>query len=211
MAAHRGHPSGQCKVCNHPSRAQIEVLIAGGGASHRACARKFSLSHYAIGRHWKNHVTDERKASLILGPVERAALASRIAEESSSVIDHFKAVRSALYDLLVKAHAAGDGQTGALLSGRLHENLNSIARLTGELATSPLVQINNNQTNVAMLMESPDFTAFQARLIQVLRNFPEARLAVLKEFEALEASGQAGPSEAPQLIQGQTYENAAVT
>ncbi|MGO9039040.1 MAG: hypothetical protein ACLPV2_16230 [Steroidobacteraceae bacterium] len=203
MAVHRGHPSGQCKVCNHAERARIELLIAGGGASHRAVGRKYQLSHWAIGRHWANHVTNERKAALIVGPVEREALASRVAEESSSLLDHFKAVRSALYDLLVKAHAAGDGQTGAMLSGRLHENLNSIARLTGELASSPLVSITNNQQNVSVMMESPEFAQFQARLVAALRDFPEARSAVLAEFERLEVASGDGtlPSAVPRLIQ----------
>jgi len=192
----KDQPKGTCSVCRHPERARLEVLLAGGGASHRAVARRFNLSRHAVDRHWMRHVTAERKACLVFGPVEREALAARVAEESESVLDHFKAVRSALYDLLTKAHAAGDGQTGALLSGRLHENLNSIARLTGQLASSPLVQINNN--NVSMLTQSPDFTAFQARLIGVLRNFPEARAAVIQEFERIEPA-------APQLT-GQIYE-----
>jgi hypothetical protein len=151
-----------------------------------------------------NHVTDERKACLVFGPVEREALAARVAEESESVLDHFKAVRSALYDLLLRAHEAGDGQVGALLAGRLNENLNSIARLTGQIASSPLVQINNNQN---VLMASPDFSAFQARLIGVLRNFPDARAAVIKEFERIEHSA---PGAVPQLT-GEVYEPARST
>jgi hypothetical protein len=86
MPAHRGQ-SGRCTVCVHPEKARIEFLIAGSGASHRAVGRKYSISHYSIGRHWKNCVSDERKAGLLFGPVEREALASLVAEESSSVLD----------------------------------------------------------------------------------------------------------------------------
>lgn len=180
-------------MCRHPERARVEVLLAGGGASHRAVAKRFSLSRHAVDRHWMNHVTDERKACLILGPVEREALSSRVAEESGSLLDHFKAIRSALYDLLVKAHAAGDGQTGAMLSGRLHENLNSIARLTGELASSPLVQINQQTNNIASFMAEPGFMVFQADLIRVLSRFPDARAAVIDAFRKLEAIADGTP------------------
>jgi hypothetical protein len=194
MPVRRGESSGRCTVCSHPERTRIDLLLA-GGASQRSLSRKFRLSHYAIGRHWAGHVSDERKASLVLGPVERQELAARLSEESTSVIDHLRAVRSGLYTLFAAALEAGDGGTGALLAGRLHENLNSMARLTGQLASSPLVQINNNTQN-NFLSADPAFAAFQARLIAVLREFPDARNAVIAEFERLEA-----PAAVPQLTQ----------
>jgi hypothetical protein len=189
MPAHEGQNPARCTVCSHLERARIELLIAGGGASHRALARKYSLSHHAIGRHWANHVTEERKAALILGPVERAALASRVAEESSSVIDHFKTVRSGLYELFQKSLAAADGQTGAMISGRLLECLNSMARLTGQLATSPLVQhnhttINNNLT----LQQNAEFAQLKADLVRVLQRHPQALQDVIQEFERMDAA-----------------------
>jgi hypothetical protein len=182
MPAHRGQ-SGRCTVCTHAEKARIELLIAGGGASHRAVGRKYSLSHYAIGRHWKNCVSDERKAALVFGPVEREALASRVAEESSSVMDHFRAIRSGLYQLYCKALEAGDGQTGAMLAGRLHEGLNSMARITGEIANSPLVQHNNN----TLIMASPLMQDLQQMLIRTLQPYPEARSAVLTGLQELSA------------------------
>ena len=56
-----------------------------------------------------------------------------------------------------------------MLAGRLHENLQGVARLTGELASSPLVMTQNN------LFISPQFADLQAVLIRVLAEFPEAR------------------------------------
>jgi hypothetical protein len=170
----------------------MEVLLAGGGASHRAVGKRFNLSRHAVDRHWANHVTDERKACLILGPVEREALSSRVAEESSSILDHFKAVRSGLYDLFLKAHEAADGQAGALLAGRLHENLNSIARLTGEIASSPLVQINQQTNNNISFTADPQFAMFQADLIRALSRHPEARKDVIDAFRRLEAVVEGG-------------------
>jgi hypothetical protein len=172
----------------HTERSQIELLVA-GGASHRSIGAKFGLSHYAIGRHWANHVNAERKAALVLGPVTRAAMAARLSEESESVLDHLKSVRAGLYALYDAAVTAGDRTGGALLAGRLHENLGKMAQLTGQLAQSPLVQVQNNY-----FMADPGFMEFQQQLIAVLRRFPEARNAVVAEFERLERV-----SDVPQL------------
>jgi hypothetical protein len=159
-----------------------------------------------VHRHWSRHIDAKRKARLLVGPVQEQALRARIAEENSSVIDQLRVTRAGLYesyDVALKVH---DLNSVALLAGKIHENLRITGNITGELANSPLVQINNSQNNVTMLMESAEFTAFQARLIGVLRAYPEARLAVLAEFERLDAPD--GSSGTPQLThQGQTFEN----
>ncbi len=177
----KGQQLGTCHTCQHPERARIELLCA-GGAGHKALARKYGISRDSIGRHWEQHVAEERKAALAVGPVERAALAARVAEESESVLDHYRTVRAGLYALYDAAVTAGDRQSGAQLAGRLTTLLDSIARVTGQLHSSPLVQINNN----TVFLNDPQFARFQARLIRALSAFPEARAAVIAEFERLE-------------------------
>jgi len=184
MAAVRGKPTGRCTACSHPERVRFELLLA-GGASYRAVADKFHLGPYALRRHWINHVSEERRMALTLGPVQREALASRVAEESTSVIDHFRAVRAGLYSLYDAAVTAGDGTTGATVAGRLLECLNSMARLTGQLAASPLVQYNT-QNNYLQFSESPEFIAFMERVTTVLEPYPEARLAIFHAVRALD-------------------------
>jgi hypothetical protein len=183
------HP--HCRTCAHPERGAIELQLA-GGASISAVARQRGIAPHLLYRHWR-HVPDERKASLIMGPVQREALAARLSEESSSVVDHFKAVRAGLYELYQGALAAADFNSGALLAGKLHENLNSVARLTGQLATSPLVQVNQQVNNY--FLNDPNFARFQADLIRALSPFPDARAAILAAFERLEAA----PVERPAL------------
>ena len=99
-------------------------------------------------------------------PVQKAALAARVAEESESVLDHFKSVRAGLWSLYDAAVTAGDGGIGSLIAGRLHENLNSIARITGQLVSSPLVQFNS-QVN---LKSSPRFLEFEQGMLELARN-----------------------------------------
>lgn len=156
-----------------------------GGASFRAVAKKFTLSHHALRRHWLTHVSEERRANLIMGPVEREMLASKVAEESSSVIDHFRAIRSGLYQLFNAALEAGDRQTGALIAGRLDQVNNSIARITGELIRSPLVTHATVIHNNLNLRQSQDFEAFKEKLIAVLEHHPAALSDVIIAFERL--------------------------
>jgi hypothetical protein len=195
VPAHKGHPGG-CKVCEHVERTRIELLLA-GGAGQTAVAKKFGMSKDSVHRHWRGHVSEERRLNLIMGPVGRMELSARVCEESSSVIDHLKIARAGIYQQYHAALGAGDRNGGALLVGRLHENLRITAQITGELLSSPLVQINNSQTNVTALLDSREFAAFQATLIRVLGHFPEARDAVVAEFERLERLATPVPRPAP--------------
>ena len=185
-----------------------------GGAGQKAVAKRYGISKDSVHRHWTRHIDAKRKARLLVGPVQEQALRARIAEESSSVIDQLRATRAGLYESYDIALKMGDLNSVALLAGKIHENLRITGNITGELASSPLVQINNSQNHMIMLMENAEFTAFQARLVAVLRAYPEARMAVLAEFERLDSpssSDDSTPSSAPKLThQGQTYENEAV-
>lgn len=184
MPVPAGHPSGKCTLCGHADRVRIELQLAAGGASLNALARKYGISRHVLGRHWENHVSEARRAALVLGPVKQFSPAAQVSEEAESVIDHFRAVRAGLYRLYDAALEAGDRNGGALVAGRLLTCLDSMARLTGQLASSPLIQ-NNVQNNFYLL---PEFAAFEADLIRVLSRFPDARAAVLQEFERLETT-----------------------
>jgi hypothetical protein len=188
-------PNGRCAICQHVERVSIELALA-GGVSIKSIARKHRVPYHPLQRHWRGHVDAERKARLLVGPVQKAALAARVAEENSSVIDSLKIVRAGLYETYDAALKAGDRFAVGTLAGRLHENLRITASITGELASSPLVTIHNSQTNVALLRDSPAFASFAADLIRTLSRFPEARSAVIAEFERLEA---AAPVQLPAL------------
>jgi hypothetical protein len=179
----RTKPSAQCRVCKHPERPRIELLVA-GGASHRSVGAKFGLSHYSIGRHWK-HTPEERKVALAIGPVGEAALAARVSEESASVLDNLRAVRAGLWHLFDMAVTAGDRSGGSLLAGRLNENLNSVARLTGQIMQSPMIQ--NTTINLG-LRENEQFERLKLEIVRILSNHPAALADVIREFERVEQS-----------------------
>jgi hypothetical protein len=191
MSWEKGRPTGRCGVCAHAERTRIELLLA-GGAGQKSVADRFNLSKDSIHRHWHGHVTEERKAALLLGPVQVQALAAKVAEESESVIDHHKAVRAGLYQFLTAALEAGDRTSGAMLSGRLTEVNNAIARITGELASSPLVQ-NNSLT---VIMQSEQMQGLLDEIVDVLAPWPEA-LEALGAW--LDARQSPQPAELPAL------------
>ena len=173
--------NGRCKICLHPERQRIEMLCA-GGATMRSLAVKFGANRESLRRHWV-HVDPERKVALTFGPVQRAHLESHLAEEAESVIDHYRAVRAGLYALYDAAVTAGDRTGGALVAGRLLTCLDSMARITGQMLSSPLV-VNNTQN---VFLNDPGFAVFERQLIAALREFPEARSAVIRCFERLDA------------------------
>lgn len=172
---------GPCKVCAHPEVARIELLLA-SGAGQNATARKFNLSKDSVFRHWNGHVSAERKAALIAGPAALQSLGAKIGEEAESVLDLHKAVRAPLWAAYAAAAEVGDAVTLDRISGRLTDSINATGRLTGELASSPLVQ-NNVQIN---LIANPEFARFQSDLLRVLSKYPEAARAVMAEFQRLD-------------------------
>ncbi len=173
---------GPCKVCAHTEVARIELLLA-SGAGQSAVARKFNLSKDSVGRHWSGHVSPERKAALIAGPAAVQSLGAKLGEEAESVLDLHKAVRAPLWSAYAAAAEVGDAVTLDRISGRLTDSISATARLTGELASSPLVQ-NNVQIN---LIANPEFERFRSNLLRVLARFPEAAHAVIAEFQRLDA------------------------
>jgi hypothetical protein len=161
---------------------RIELLLA-GGAGKKAIGRKFGLSKDSVHRHWRNHIPEERRAALILGPAQRQALSAQVAEESASVLDHYRAIRAGLYTFFTAALEAGDRMTGAHVGGKLKDVNDSIAKLTGELSQSPLVQHNTLQ----VVMGNPQVQGFLQELACELKPYPDALGAVVRWLEAREA------------------------
>jgi hypothetical protein len=189
-----------CKVCRSEHRARIEMLRV-GGASLRSLSERFGLHRDAIWRHCQLHVTPERRASLLAGPAKVEQLANKAADESTSLLDHLRIVRSVLLNQFLNAAEAGDRTGTALLSGRLLESLREVARLTGELREVAGISVTNNVVN---LFASPEFTALQEGLLKVARAHPAARADIIALLRGLGArSGAPQLSGAPPLIEGE--------
>src|SRR5262249_9526419 len=108
------------------------------------------------------------------------ALEKLVIEENTSVIEAFKIVRGGLYQLFIAAVEMGDRNGGALLSGRLHENLRDVARLPRQLQQHAAPAVINN------IFCNPIFTDIQAALVEILRPHPEILARVIKVFRERE-------------------------
>lgn len=195
----------RCQVCRHDERWRIELLRA-GGASLDSLAGKFGIHRDAIHRHYRDHVSSEMKASYLAGPVQLQDLATKAAEQGSSVLDHLHAVRVILMGHLASVTEAGDGRAAAYIAGRLTATLESIARVSGELgdlAKSTTFHV----TNIALVNEHPAFMKVQATIMRALSEHPEARAAVVVALRELDQSRASATNS--DLAKGMVIEHAA--
>ena len=176
----------QCQTCSHPNRARIEMLRV-GGASLDALARQFEVSRDSIHRHFKNHVSQRRRAELTAGPAKVEQLATAAADKSKGLLEYLVITRSVLFNQFLIAAEAGDRPGVANVAGRLLESLRELGKLTGELRQVSGFTINNNTVN---LIASPEFLALQEGLLGVARKFPEARRDLISVLRTLDS----GPS-----------------
>ena len=165
----------RCTICNHPARPQIDLAIATGLAK-RAVAARFAVSRDAVWRHAQAHLTAEMRAALTTKLLQREGDTRRILlEEGAGVTEALKAIRGPLFGLFLAAVDTGDNKAAAALSGRLHENLALVAKLTGEL-------VPHAGTSITNVLLSPDFQRLRAELIRVLARYPEAQAEIAAVF-----------------------------
>jgi hypothetical protein len=188
MARPKGSRTGRCQGCNHVERVRIERLLA-AGASIKGAARKFAIDYHSLRRHWRNHVSAEAPSAYIAGAgATKDQLEEIVADESLSLLDHYRIVRGALYKGFTAASELADGNSLALLAGRLHENFRDCGRLTGELQRGPLLNIQNN------VLVNPDYTRAIARIVAAVAPYPEAREAVIAALRDLDATSASTPA-----------------
>jgi hypothetical protein len=179
----------RCTICNHPARPQIDLAIATGVAK-RAVAERFQVSRDAVWRHGQTHLTAEMRAALATKLLQREGDTRRILlEEGAGVSEALKAIRGPLFGLFLAAVDTGDNRAATALSGRLHENLALVAKLTGEL-------VPHAGTTITNILLSPDFQRLRAELIRVLARYPEAQAEIAAVFRqaGLRAATEMGAS-----------------
>lgn len=181
-------PLNRCTVCKHPERKRIEMLRLAGQSLDKL-AERFSVSRDAIHRHMENHVTDYDKAGYFAGPAKIAALADVAAEESESLIDYLRILRSTLFGILDKAAEKNDPNSVSVVSGRLIEVLREIGKITGqvnEFAGSTIVNVQNN----TLILNSAPMADLQAGLLEVCARHPDARGEIVALFRRLDQKYQ---------------------
>ena len=157
-------------------------------------AARFVVSRDAVWRPAQAHLTAEMRAALATKLLQREGDTRHILlEEGAGVTEALKAIRGPLFCLYLAAVDTGDGKAAAALSGRLHENLALVAKLTGEL-------VPHAGTTITNILLSPDFQRLRTELIRVLARYPEARAEVAAVFRQAGLQAATEMAASPQKI-----------
>jgi hypothetical protein len=194
MPTPRGQQNNRCSICSHEQRYRIELAMV-SGVGRRVIAKRFGVSGDAAWRHFQNHVSEERRATLIAGPVKLHEMAERATEMGLSLLDYSNIALNLLVSQFTAAAEAGDRQGTALVGGKLLECLRLQAQLNGELTRA-----TSNVTNNTLVLSSPLMADLRSMLIERLRPYPEAGRAVLEGLQALAARAVNGAA-APALLE----------
>lgn len=184
-------PARRCAVCRHPERQRIESLRCAGVSLDRL-TEQFGLKRDAIHRHEHRHMTDEQKASYLIGPAKIARLAEVAAEESESVLDYYAILRSTLFFQLDKLASKGDHDGVVAVSGRALDVLKAIAHVTGQVSQIAAATTINVQNNVHVI-NSPPFADLQSGLLEFCARHPEARGDIIALFRRLDEKYASAP------------------
>ena len=158
-----------CVTCEHPERARIDYLLA-RGERPLAVSRKFNVSHHSLYRHAAAHISPEFRNVVTSSPLQSLESLQKLACESgASVVDNLQAIYSALSSRFLDSFEAGDDARLAVLTSRMHQNLEIRARISKELLPAGSTF---NQTNNILLCDT-------SQLIKILAPFPEARKAIV--------------------------------
>jgi hypothetical protein len=198
--------ANRCAVCRHTERPRIEALRCAGVSLDRI-SEQFDLHRDAIWRHMERHVSDERKASYLVGAGKLAKLAEVAAEESEAVIDWLRVQRGMLFNQFERLANEGDHGGMAVMSAQLTAVLKEVAKVTGQVSMIANSTVINVQNNVAVLNSAP-FADLQAGLLRVCAAHPDARRDIIALFRELD--GKYSPAPAPMTISATAQEIAGV-
>lgn len=166
-----------CTICENPERQRLDFLCARDG-NLSAIAKKFRVSYSALYRHFENHVSAEYRKAVQDSPLKDLESLQKLAAQSgASVCDNLAAIYGGLSNRWLHAFESGDDLRLSALTARLHQNLELRARISRELLPSGATF---NQTNNFLLSDA-------GQLLRVLKDFPEARKAIVDFYSARSA------------------------
>lgn len=171
---------GNCSVCRHKHRHQIDLAIVAGVSSNVLAAR-FEISPDSVLRHAANH----------LSPVQRAALATAMqptaidleqlrTTESENLLSSLVTQRARLAGYGELAAELGDINAATRVEGAILANLQTVGKLLQQF-----VQVHDVRHSSILI--SPDYLALRTCLVDTLRAYPDAAVAVARALHKLES------------------------
>jgi hypothetical protein len=180
------------KIDEHVDRGRIEYDLA-RGVPVRSVAKKYGLSKDACYRQLQK-LPPQLKAAQFANLLKPGADLERLRiDESEGLLANLAMQRARL---LLAQDAAMDREDGEMMvrtSAQVHKNLELVGRYLGEFAQRSI------STQISVLI-SPEYLKLRAALVQALRPFPEARMAVAAVLHRIE--GDVSRSEQATVIEG---------
>ena len=201
-----------CSICKHQKRGAIEAALV-QGHSYRYIALHFSVGAMAVYRHRENCMPEELARSQ---EAREAAFALNVAEQLHAInaqsLALLKEARAALNriqtthadDLPAKQELLAMGKEERALtlklSGIYHWRRNqdmmnamqAIDRVQKQLEMQAKLQGDLAQEGTVNIWMHPEWANARTSLLEALRPFPEARVAVARALVAIEEEASRG-------------------
>lgn len=148
-------PGGQCTICNHPQRLEIDTALV-AGVSYRAIASQYGVSREAVGRHKRNgHIAEQiakvaKKKEIKQAKEIVAAVEKKERKETADVDKLLGIVEGLLGECLrmVKGAVEGDENTKLRAVREARETAKLLLEVQGELAANPVINITLIETQL---------------------------------------------------------------
>jgi hypothetical protein len=154
-----------CSICTHSERAAIDAALL-ESRSYRDVAGQYNVSKSALERH-RAHIV----------PALARAQEAREVADADTLLDQVKTLQSEAKGILEKAKNTGDLKTALSAIGQARACLELLAKLTGELAAQPTINLTIN----------PVWIETRTVILAALAGHPDARTAVVNALERVQS------------------------
>jgi hypothetical protein len=174
-------PGGQCSICNHPKRVEIDKALIDGG-SYRDVAGRFGVSRSAVGRHKRNgHIAEKiakvarKKEIKEAEAIDAVVLAHEVQEvaNAGSILAEVSALKTRALAILDNAESEGTREACMALR-EVRGIVELLAKVRGELKGDG-VTVN--------LIQTPQFVEFKAIIMGVMCD--ECREKLVRELRSV--------------------------
>lgn len=183
--ANTNRRAGRCAVCYHDERSRIEFLLA-NKAKLVDITAEFGMHRTSIWRHWRRHVSDTRKVSLVTAGLPRDSkidLETLKRNEGESLLHNLLAERARLTRIADLCELTGNHKDSVAASTAIVRTIELGAKYIGQLRVG-----NTTITNNVSFLLSPDWVSLRAAIVTALRPFPDAQRAVIEAVGQHEAT-----------------------
>ncbi len=151
-----------CSVCSHPERRSIDVALVSREA-FRAISCRYHVGRESLRRHAQVHIPQQ---------LAKAHEAEEVAR-ADDLLGQLRGLRAKVVSLLYKAEQAGELRTAVAAAKEARQNLETLAKVRGELDERPVVNV----------LISSEWLQLRTLIIRAVQPHPEALADVLKALE----------------------------